>query len=121
MIRSVVPLLARSQSIQVKTVYVSTRNQWLRIPCHTIHDRIISNSCHVRAYNVNAPSVHHKICVTTGPTLGQYYSIAYQKKVSGPPNPWQIYCAVNSCDPNWEYGIFVAGVHLYTLETKKNT
>ena len=34
------------------------------------------------------PSLHHNICVPTGPTLGQLYSIAYQQKVPRPPKAW---------------------------------
>ena len=34
--------------------------------------------------------------------FGKSYGITYQKRVPGPPNPWNKYCAVNSCDPTWE-------------------
>ena len=46
-------------------------------------------------------SLHHKVYVLAGPTLGKSYGITYQKRVPGAPNPWNNSCAVNSCDPNW--------------------
>ena len=48
-------------------------------------------------------SLHHKICVVAGPTLGKSYSVTYQQKVPRPPNPWGKTCARNYCDPNWVY------------------
>ena len=39
------------------------------------------------------PSLHHKMYVLAGPTLGKSYSITYQKKAPGPPNLGKKYCA----------------------------
>ena len=51
------------------------------------------------------PSLHHRICVPAGPTVGTSHSITYQKP--GPPNPWNKSRAGksragSSCDPSWE-------------------
>ena len=43
-----------------------------------------------------------------GPTLGKSYTSLPRKtkRVPGPPNPWKMSCAANSCDPNSVYGRF---------------
>ena len=43
--------------------------------------------------------------VLAGPALGKSYRITNQKKVPGPPDPWNKYRAGNYCDPNWVYAV----------------
>ena len=50
------------------------------------------------------PSLHHEICVPTGPAFGKSYSITpIKERVPGPSNPWNKSCAWNFCDLSWVY------------------
>ena len=49
---------------------------------------------------LSTPSLHRKLYVLAGPTLGHLTALPIERMVPVQPNPWNKYCAGNDCDPN---------------------